>query len=102
VAKPYWKPVTAFVVLDVAPGEAHNAKRYLHRWAKKSRGPQKTAYVRGAWVVTGDHDVIAMLEADTNKQLLNLVTAIVRGSKHPTGRIVGSNTMVADDSPWGD
>jgi hypothetical protein len=77
VAKSTKKPVTAFVMMNVAPGQAHHiVRKHLWKWRKKGKQGVhvKGAYVRAAWVVTGADDVIAMLEADTNDELLELVT----------------------------
>ena len=108
MAKSAQKPVTAFVVMDAAPGEAHNVVKYLQKYAKKGDGPQKGAYVKAAWVVSGDHDVVAMTEADTNSELLQMVTTIVRGSGNKKrgdncscGTITGTTTMFSADGMWG-
>jgi hypothetical protein len=103
VAKPSKKPVTAFVMMNVAPGQAHYvARKHLWTWKKPGKPEDyvKGAYVRAAWVVTGTDDVIARLEADTNAELLELVTAITT-PKSPT-LITGTRTAMAEDGPWFD
>ena len=94
------KAVTAFVMMNVEGGEAFNVVKYLKKWAKKGAGPQTGAYIKGAWVVSGRNDVMAMAEADTNHELLELVTALVQGSHHSPNTITSTTTMIAEDSLW--
>ena len=94
------KPVTAFVMMTIAPGESHNVVKSLKRWTAKKQG-QSGAYVKGAWVVTGDHDAIAMVEADTNEQLLQLITDMTRGLRQSPGPILSTRTAIAADGLWG-
>lgn len=101
VAKSTKKPVTAFVMMKVAPGRAQETAAYLKDWAEASTKRQKSsAYLKGAWVVTGNYDVVAMAEADTNRDLLQLVTDLVNGTHHSSTTIISTTTMIAEDSFW--
>lgn len=102
MAKSWKKPVTAFVMFDISPGEAHDVVKKLKKWRKKRGDYQKGSYVKGAWVVTGDHDAIAHIEADTNEQLMQLVRDIAKGGPHHSpGSILGTQTYVAANGLWG-
>ncbi len=105
MSKPREKPVTAFVMMVITPGEAwHVLDTLKARWSKKKKDGdyQEGSYIKGAWVVTGAWDVIAQLEADNNKQLLQFVSDIVKGvPHHSNGPILSTQTAVASDGIWG-
>lgn len=93
-------------MMSIAPGEAHTVVKSLGKWAKKKRGHQEGAYVKAAWVATGAHDAIAMLEADTNEQLMGLVSDIVKkqqvkGQHCCSWPILGTQTAMITDGMWG-
>lgn len=88
------------MLIDVEPGESFSVLEHLKSWAKKGEGNYvEGPYVRGAWVVTGVHDLIAMLEADTNDEMLKLVTEIAKHSS--PALITKTQTAVATDGLWG-
>ena len=91
-------PVTAFVLMKIAAGEAQHTIQSLKSWSTPQGG--SSAHVKGAWVIAGEYDGIAMLEANNNKDLLQLVTNIVGGSHHSATVIISTVTMFAEDSFW--
>jgi uncharacterized protein with GYD domain len=100
VAKPNRKAATAFILMDAAPGEAHNLVMNYLKSFDQAHSPVKGASVRAAWVIAGEHDAIAKVEADSNSDLLSLVTKIVQGSHKSPGTITKTVTMFAEDGPW--
>ena len=94
--------VKAMVLMSVAPGQAFNVVTSLKEWGKAALGNQAQAYVTAAWVVTGEYDVVASIEAASNSALLNLVSQIVSGSQGGNGQITSTRTMLTEDGPWED
>lgn len=101
MAKPASK-VKALVMMSVAPGQAYNVVVNLKQWGRKALGNKAQAYVTAAWVVTGEYDVVASVEAASNGALLNLVSQIVSGSQRTHGKISSTHTMLTEDGPWED
>jgi len=83
--------VTAFLLINVEQGEAFNVVRN-HLKNFKARG------VKEAYVVTGTHDVIAKVEAESNDELLKLVVDIQKAQSPQLIR--QTQTAVAVDSIW--
>jgi DNA-binding Lrp family transcriptional regulator len=92
------KAVKAFILMNVDPKVGYDEiGTNLEKFRKGAPG-MSHAYIKDLYVITGEYDLIAEVDADSNEHLLRLVTTIVK--PHSPQVVTRTTTAVAANSIW--
>ena len=92
------KAVKAFILMNIDPNVPYDEIGTKFKKFRKGEAGREHACIKDMYVITGEYDIIAEVDADSNEHLLRLVTTILKPQSPKV--VTKTMTAVAANSIW--
>jgi DNA-binding Lrp family transcriptional regulator len=92
------KAVKAFILMNIDSNVSYDQIGTEFEKFRKGAAGRKHAYIKDMYVITGEYDLIAEVDADSNEDMLRLVTTILKPQSPQV--VTKTTTCVAANSIW--